>query len=200
MSKIERSNKARWLEWTLNAITISAVGAALYLVVVERVLPAVRGPSEPVLEGEKLPSALSFERLGDGTNEPSSEEVVRAPGELPMLLMVFDSSCPACYRNLPAWGELIDASRGRVLPLAVGLDREKGKVRAYAQGHLAGALAVRPMDRRELLETLGIEIVPFTAIVNTDGVLEFVHHGTLDSAAVRTGVGALEALTGLSNR
>lgn len=200
VSKNERSSRVRWLDWSLNAITIGAVVAALYLVVTERVLPAVRGPTEPVLEGERLPSPLSFERLGGGGDEGPSEGVVRAPGELPTILMVFDTSCPACYRNLPAWRELIDAGRGESLALAVGLDGDTSRARAYARRHLAGTLAVRPADRRGLLETLGISIVPFTAIVAPDGELEFVHHGTLDSAAVSTGFGALEALTGLSNR
>lgn len=199
-SKIESSGRGRLPERILNAITICAVAAASYLVVTERVLPAVRGPADLVLEGERLSSALPFERLGNSPDGGSSESLVRAPGERPTLLLVFHTRCPACYRNLPAWRSLIDAGRGGVTTLAVGLDAEGRKVKAYARRHLAGAVAVRPLDRKGLLETLGVEIVPFTAVVGPDGVVEFAHHGSLDSVAVKDGIGALEALTGLSNR
>lgn len=199
-SKIQRSGGGRWLERILNTITICSVAVASYLVVTERVLPAVRGPADLVMEGERLSSALRFEKLGSGADGRSSESLVRAPGERSTLLLVFHTACPACYRNLSAWRSLIDAGGGGVAALAVGLDADGRKVEIYTRRNLAGAVAVRPLDGQDLLETLGIEIVPFTAIVGPNGMLEFVHHGSLDSLAVKAGIGALEALTGLSNR
>lgn len=184
----------------MNGVTICAVLVALYLVVTERLLPAVRGPAETVLEGERLSSPLPFQELEPGTDGGPSGRILRAPGERPTLLLLFHTRCPACYGNLPAWRSLIESGGDGVAALAVGLDADTRKVAAYARRHLAGAVAVRPLNSKVLLETLGVDIVPFTAIVGPDGMLALIHHGSLDSAAVETGIGALEALTGLSNR
>ncbi len=186
-----------WMDRTLSLVTGAALLAALYLILAERVLPAVRGEPARVAEGERLPGELVFEPLDVPVAGTRSPGTIRLPAERPVLLLVFSSTCPACYANLPAWGRVLDAADG-TLVLAVGLERQRLAAAAYARGNLPVARAVVPKQPRRFAGVLGVDIVPFTALVDARGVVRFAHRGRLDAKAVSRLIEALGAQSGSS--
>ncbi len=144
--------------------------------------------------GEKLSARLEFELLA-----ASPGGRIGVPGERASLLLVFNSSCPACYANLPAWDRAVRAAEGVASVLSVALDRDRPAARAYARRHLPSTVGVIPRDARRLTGVLGIGIVPSTALVGRDGVVIFFRQGGLDGAAVDSLVSALGALKGPSS-
>ena len=83
-----------WFDRALSLITAMAVAAAIYLLVTERLVPAVQGEPTRVGEGGKLPEPLEFEVLDDD-GQRSTAPKVRVPGRRAALLLVFSSTCPA---------------------------------------------------------------------------------------------------------
>ncbi len=183
-----------WLDRALSLVTVIVGLVAAYLVVTERVIPALRSEPVPVDAGEKLSARLEFELLA-----ASPGGRIGVPGERASLLLVFNSSCPACYANLPAWDRAVRAAEGVASVLSVALDRDRPAARAYARRHLPSTVGVIPRDARRLTGVLGIGIVPSTALVGRDGVVIFFRQGGLDGAAVDSLVSALGALKGPSS-
>jgi hypothetical protein len=168
---------------------------ALYFLVTERVIPALRGGPVRVVEGGQLSGGLEFALL-DGSR---SSGTMRVPGARPTLLLVYSSTCPACYANLPAWREVIEAGEDLSTVLAVGVEADRLAALQYARRHLPSATAVVPEDPHRFGGILGVDIVPFTALLDAGGTLRFVQQGSLDSRSVDALKGALGALAGSSN-
>ncbi len=185
-----------WLDRALSLVTAVVVLAAAYFLGTERVIPALRGEPVRVAEKEKVAGELGFRRLAEGR---LGSEGLRVPGERPVLLLVFSSSCPACYANLPAWHAVIEVAQGVASVFAVAVERNQPAALAYARQHLSEAVLVAPEDVREFAGVLGVDMVPFTALVGSDGVVEFVRAGRLDSTAVGSAIRALGVLGGPSN-
>lgn len=184
-----------WLNRVLNLVTAVVAVMALYFLATERVIPAVRGEPVRVAEGAKLPGSFQFELLGEAGRTGEATKI-RVPGSRPVLLLVFSSTCPACYANLPAWREVIENADGVPEVIAVGLEPDRLAALAYARRHLPAAVAVAPEDSRRFVGTLGVDVVPFTALVDTGGIVQFLQQGSLDSTAVSSLLRALGALTG----
>lgn len=182
-----------WFERALSLVTAVAVAAAVYLLVTERLVPAVRGEPVRVGEGAKLPERLEFEVL-QAASRAGAAAKVRVPGRRAALLLVFSSTCPACYANLPAWRQAMDAASHRVGLLAVGLQPDRLAAADYARRHLEGALPVTPLDVRQFAGTFGIDFVPFTVLVDSNGVVRFAWQGSMDEKAVSLLTRALGAL------
>jgi hypothetical protein len=186
-----------WLDRALSLVTVIVGLVAAYLVATERVIPALRGEPEAVDAGGRLAVRLEFEPLAGGPGGwgwGGGRERISVPGEGAALLLVYSSTCPACYANLSAWDRVVRAAEGVASVLSVGLDRDRVAARAYARRHLPSTVAVVPRDWRRLSGALGIGIVPSTALVSRDGVVVFLRQGSLDGAAVDSLVSALEAL------
>jgi hypothetical protein len=181
-----------WLDRALSLVTVIVGLVAAYLVATERVIPALRGEPEAVDAGGRLAVRLEFGPGGWGWGR--GRERISVPGEGAALLLVYSSTCPACYANLSAWDRVVRAAEGVASVLSVGLDRDRVAARAYARRHLPSTVAVVPRDWRRLSGALGIGIVPSTALVSRDGVVVFLRQGSLDGAAVDSLVSALEAL------
>jgi len=187
-----------WLDRVLSLVTAVVVVTALFFSVTERVLPALRGTPVRVFEGGTLSERLEFESLRN-SERPGESDQVPVPGEGGALLLVFSSTCPACYANLPAWRQVTAAVGDASTVLAVGLERDRSAARAYAETHLPAAHSVFPKDARRFVGTFGVDIVPFTALVDAGGVVRFVRQGSLDSTAVTSLIRALETLADASN-
>ena len=109
------------LDRALSLATGVVVVMTFYFLLTERLLPSLRG--EPVLvpEGGTLTDSFAFRPLGAGERTFALKYV---PDERPVLLLVFDSTCPACYANLESWQLAIEAAGSKVTVLAVALERE----------------------------------------------------------------------------
>ncbi|MGD2217090.1 MAG: hypothetical protein PVJ64_10045 [Gemmatimonadales bacterium] len=184
-----------WLDRALSLVTVIIGVVAAYLVATERVIPALRGEPEAVDVGAKLAERLEFERLVAGPVSPGRGRI-GVPGQGAVLLLVYNSTCPACYANLAAWERAVSAAEGVASVLSVALESDLLAARAYARRHLPSAVAVTPRDARRVTGALGIGIVPSTALVGGDGTLLFLRQGSLDRVAVDSLVRALEALQG----
>ncbi|MEE9156595.1 MAG: hypothetical protein V3U38_08085 [Gemmatimonadota bacterium] len=166
----------------LNLATALVAVGALYFLLTERVLPLLQSEPVRVHEGGTLTESFAFRPLG--MERPKTVDLRHIPDEWPVLLLVFNSTCPACYANLPAWRRAIDAAGRRVTVLAVAIESDRSAAQSYATRELPRALAVEPVEPMELTGTLGIDVVPYTALVGTGGSLEFSRPGRLDSADV----------------
>jgi hypothetical protein len=185
------------MDRALSLMTAAVAVTAMYFLTTERVIPALRGEPVAVAEGERLTESFELRRLGASRDE---EREIRVPGARPYLLLVFSPACPACYTNRAAWREVIDAVSGSVRVLAVALERDGSTARAYVRENLPGAVAVQPLEPRRFGDALGVRVVPFTAIIDSDGAVRFMRQGSLDPAAVAAAKRALGALSGSSTR
>lgn len=184
-----------WLDRMLSVVTALVVVTAGFFVVTERVVPALRSEPTRVREGERLPEVLEFAPLDNGRNSLGGERV-RLPDGRAGLLLVFNSTCQACYRTLPAWQRAVDALADDVAVLAVGLDSDGQAAAAYARRNLPRAVVLAPDDPARFASILGVDVVPFTALLDSDGVLLFVRQGSLDEPAADSLIRALGALAG----
>jgi hypothetical protein len=184
-----------WIDRALSLATAGVVVMALYFVITDRVIPALRGEPVRIVEGESLTSRLEFEVL-DGSD---SSVTLTLPGATPALLLVFSSTCAACYANLPAWREVIDAVGDRVKVLAVGIEADRMAALQYAETQLPSAMPVVPEDPYRFAGILGVDMVPFTALVDASGTLRFVRQGSLDAGGIESLIRALGVLAGSSN-
>lgn len=161
----------RWL----NAATAVLLAAAAALLVRDRLLPAWR--THQVVEvGEAVPGDLGLVSLVTG--DTAALESFR-----PALLLHFQSTCPACTRNLPAWRRLLEERPSGVPTLAVGLERRLS-ARDYVRERLNGATAVGPVDMTRTTHLLGVEAVPTTQVVDRNGRLLWSRTGVLTDADV----------------
>jgi hypothetical protein len=173
--------------------TAAAVCGALFLVARDRVTSISGSELELIGEGERISADLVLHSLIASAESEEAEEI-RVPNARPTLLLVFSSTCPACYANLPAWHQVIEAGRQSARVVAVGLEPDRTAAREYAQRHLAEAEPTAPRDPRTFAEILGVTVVPLTALVDSDGILRTVRRGSLDSAAVSAIAEVLGAL------
>lgn len=155
---------------------------AVYFLLTERLLPSLRSEPVRVPQGGALTESFSFRPLGVKTARP--KDLQHVPDALPTLLLVFDSDCPACYENAAAWRAAINAAGEKIRVLALTFENESLAAGAYVRQQLPGAIPMAPTEPREFALTFGVEIVPFTALVDVDGTLKFVRPGRLDSTAV----------------
>jgi hypothetical protein len=187
-----------WLDRALSLVTVILGVVAAYLVATERVIPVLRGVPVAVDVGGRLAGRLEFERLAAAPGSRGGDRI-RVPGRGAVLLLVYSSTCPACYANLAAWDRAVRAAEGVASVLSVALEEDLAAARAYARRHLPSTVAVIPRDARRLTGALGIGIVPSTILVGGDGTVSFLRQGSLDRAALDSLVGALEALQGPSS-
>ncbi|UCC72839.1 MAG: hypothetical protein JSV86_21215 [Gemmatimonadota bacterium] len=188
-----------WVDRAVSLVTVLVGLVAAYVLVTERLIPALRGEPAPVDVGGRLPSALELERLAERRDGNGSRERIRVPGERATLLLLFNSTCPACYANLSAWGRVVASAEGVASVLAVAMEVDRGAARGYVRRYLPTTVAVVPKDARELAGVLGVGIVPATALVDPDGVLRYIRQGSLDASAVDSLLSALRALKGPSH-
>ncbi len=184
-----------WLDTVFSLLTALVVVVVGYFVVKERVVPALRGEPVRVLEGERLGEPLVFRPL-EGVENLRGAARVRLPGGRATLLLVFNSTCQACYRTLPAWQRAVAAGRDNASVLAVALDPDRRAAGGYARRNLPTAVAVTPEDPGRFVGVLGVGIVPFTALLDREGVLLFARQGSLDGSGVDSLIRALGALAG----
>lgn len=171
MERGSRGGLERWL----NGATAVLLVVAAALLFRDRLLPAWRN-LQVVEVGEEVPGELALISLA--SRDTTTLEHLR-----PALLLYFQSTCPACTRNLPAWRRLLEERPSDVPAVAIGLEEESPAL-AYARGELPGALAVRPADRSRSLHLMGVEAVPTTQLVGEDGRLLVSRSGVLGAAAV----------------
>ncbi len=186
-----------WVDRGLSLLTGVVAVTAVYFMATERVIPALRG--EPVLlqQGDSLAESLELRALGASQGEEGAG-VSRVPSAQASLLLVFASTCPACYANLPAWRELVNTASESVSVLAVALERDSAAAISYASDNLPGAVTVIPRDPQRFVDVLGLSLVPYTILVDVDGRVAFLRSGRLDSASVVAATRALGALSGSS--
>jgi len=184
-----------WLDRAFSAVTAFVVVSVGYFVVTERVVPALRGEPTRVHQGERLSEVFEFRPLDVDAGESSSSRL-RLPDGHAILLLVFNSTCQACYRTLEFWRRAVAAAGDKAVVLAVALDDDRRAAGDYAQRNLPTALAVAPEDPGRFASALGIGVVPYTALFDADAVLAFARQGSLDASAVDSLIRALGALAG----
>lgn len=178
------SGARRWTGRALDAGTWLLLLVGLAFLVRDRLVPAWEA-SRRVAVGEAVPDELRLMSLASGdTLAPAS------PG-VPTVYLIFQSTCPACERNLPAWRRLLEAVPG-ARALALGLE-EAGTALDYVRANLPEALAVDAVDRNAFVRRLQVSVVPTTLAVDDRGVLTRRVDGVLSADAVEALVPALES-------
>lgn len=166
----------RRLEGWLNGATVLLLVVAAGLLVRDRLLPAWRA-HQVVAVGETAPDDLALVSL-------ASRDTFRLDGLRPSLLLFFQSTCPACGRNLPAWHRLIRERPAGVRTVAVGLEAA-GPALDYVREELPRALGTRPAESGRTTRILGVEAVPTTLVLGADGRVLWRRSGVLDDGEVR---------------
>lgn len=171
MARDGRPAHERWLNGATAVLLVAAGG----LLVRDRLIPAWQ-QRQVVAVGETVPAGLSLVTL-------AARDTVPLGRLRPSLLLYFQSGCPACTRNLPAWQRLLEERPRDVRVVAVGLEAPAAAL-GYVRRELPGALAVRPEDRAGTLRLLDVEAVPTTQLVDGDGRLLVSRTGVLTPAEV----------------
>lgn len=154
------------------ALLLLLAGVALARI---HVLPAWRA-RQVVEVGERVPEDLALVSL-------SGPDTLRLGSLHPALLLYYQSTCPACERNLPAWRRLLEERPSGLSAVAVGLE-EPVTALGYAREGLPGALAVRPAERARAVRLMGVASVPTTQLVGGGGRLRWSRSGVLSAADV----------------
>lgn len=165
----------RWTGRALDVGTWLLLVVGVTFLVRDRILPAWE-ERQRVAVGDVVPSELRLAALASGDTLPPSARGVST------LYLIFQSTCPACERNLPAWQRLVAEARGTRV-LAIGLEEEASALR-YVREQLPEALAVRPLDQDAFLRRLTVTVVPTTLVVDAQGVLRRRAEGILQSGAM----------------
>lgn len=177
------SGARRWTGRALDVGTWLLLVVGVTFLVRDRLVPAWE-ERQRVAVGDVVPSELRLAALASGDTLPPS-----APG-VSTLFLVFQSTCPACERNLPAWQRLVAEARGSRV-LAIGLEEEAPAMR-YVREQLPEALAVRPLDQDAFLRRLTVTVVPTTLVVDGGGVLLERFEGMLRDDIVDSLVAGLD--------
>jgi hypothetical protein len=188
-----------WLDRIFSVFTALVVVLVGYFVVTEQVVPALRGEPVRVHQGERLSEILEFRTLGPEGNRGGAAKI-RLPDGRATLMLVFNSTCQACYRTLAFWRQAVAATGDKAVVLAVALEDDRRAAGIYAQRNLPTALVVAPEDPGRFVSVLGVSVVPFTALFDADAALVFSRQGSLDASAVDSLIRALGALAGSEPR
>ncbi|WP_448642172.1 TlpA family protein disulfide reductase [Geodermatophilus sp. URMC 63] len=130
-------------------------------------------PDEPASGAETLP-AVSLPCPGGGTLD-----LGRAPG-VPTVVNLWASWCGPCREELPLVQQFADAAAGRVH--VVGVISKDGVPQADSFAGDAGVTFPSAYDRDgELMDALGVNVLPFTYLVDADGALVFTQVGPVAS-------------------
>lgn len=176
MARAAASGDTRGFERWLNGATAVLLAAAVALLARDRLLPAWRA-HQVVEVGEEVPGDLALVSLATG-------DTAALASFRPALLLYFQSTCPACTRNLPAWRRLLEERPSGVPAVAVGIEPRVTAL-GYAREELPGAVAARPADRSRITRLMGVEAVPTTQLVDGSGRMVWSRTGVLTADDVR---------------
>ncbi len=130
-------------------------------------------PDRPASGAETLP-AVSLPCPGGGTLD-----LGRAPG-VPTVVNLWASWCGPCREELPLVQEFADVAAGRVG--VVGVISKDGVPQADSFATDAGVTFPSAYDRDgRLMDELGINVLPFTYLVDADGALVSTKVGPIGS-------------------
>jgi cytochrome c biogenesis protein CcmG/thiol:disulfide interchange protein DsbE len=148
---------------------------------VESQLSACPEQTDVEARGAEVLPALSFDCPGGG-----SLDLGRAPG-VPMVVNLWGSWCPPCREEMPLLQEFADGAGERVRVL--GVISKDGLPQAESFAHDAGVFFPNAFDGKgELMAELGLNVLPYTYLVDADGGLAYTQVGPVES------VGDLRAL------
>jgi thiol-disulfide isomerase/thioredoxin len=135
--------------------------------------PCPEQPDTPASGAEVLP-AVSFDCPGGG-----SLDLARAPG-VPMVVNLWGSWCPPCREELPVLQEFADGAGEQVR--VVGVISKDGRPQAESFASDAGVLFPNAFDGEgELMADLGINVLPYTYLLDAAGGLAYTQVGPVTS-------------------
>ena len=118
--------------------------------------------------------ALSFGCPGGGTLD-----LAKAPG-VPTVLNLWGSWCPPCRAEMPLLQQLSDQAGDRVR--VVGVISKDGLPQADSFAADAGVRFPSAFDGQgELMTDLGLNVLPYTYLLDADGALAYTQVGPLTS-------------------
>ncbi len=128
---------------------------------------------EPAADGSALPD-VSFDCPGGG-----ELDLARAPG-VPTVVNLWGSWCPPCREELPLLQEFAETAGERVR--VVGLISKDGLPQADSFAADAGLTFPQAFDADgELMAELGLNALPYTAVLAADGTLAHSEIGPVES-------------------
>jgi cytochrome c biogenesis protein CcmG/thiol:disulfide interchange protein DsbE len=138
-------------------------------------LQACAEQPDTAASGAQLLPALSFDCPGGG-----SLDLARAPG-VPTVLNLWGSWCGPCREELPVLQEFADDAGGRVQ--VVGVISKDGMPMAESFAADTGVTFPSAFDGDgELMAELGINVLPYTYLLDADGGLVYTQVGPVHSA------------------
>jgi thiol-disulfide isomerase/thioredoxin len=154
-------------------------------------------PSTPDTDVIKLdPDATEpFNALGTGTDVVGQsvhgvtyltfdgDQASLHPGDTPVLINFWSSTCAPCIREMPALEAAQQAHSGELT--VIGIDHLEVPELGLAMIDRTGVTyAVGRDPRGTLLRSLGGNALPFTVLVGADGQILATHAGQLDPAGI----------------
>ena len=125
-------------------------------------------------EGAQVLPAVAFDCPGGG-----SLDLGRAPG-VPTVVNLWGSWCPPCREEMPVLQQFADAAGGRVR--VVGVISKDGLPQADSFAADTGVRFPSAFDGQgELMADLGLNVLPYTYLLDADGALAYTQVGPVTS-------------------
>jgi thiol-disulfide isomerase/thioredoxin len=140
---------------------------------VAHLAPCPEQPEKPA-EGAQVLPAVTFDCPGGG-----SLDLGRAPG-VPTVVNLWGSWCPPCREEMPVLQQFADAAGDRVR--VVGVISKDGLPQADSFAADTGVRFPSAFDGQgELMADLGLNVLPYTYLLDADGALAYTQVGPVTS-------------------
>ncbi len=137
--------------------------------------PCPEQPDQPA-EGAQVLPAVTFDCPGGG-----SLDLGRAPG-VPTVVNLWGSWCPPCREEMPVLQQFADAAGDRVR--VVGVISKDGLPQADSFAADTGVRFPSAFDGQgQLMADLGLNVLPYTYLLDADGALAYTQVGPVSSLA-----------------
>jgi thiol-disulfide isomerase/thioredoxin len=143
----------------------------------------------------KAASLKSGDRFPDAHQYPLEGTLPELKGKV-VLVDFWASWCAPCRASFPALQKLSDqyGAKGLVI-IGVSVDEKKSEMEKFLQKNKVSFAIVRDAAHK-LVATAGVETMPTSMLIDTEGKIRFVHNGFFGEKTIKEYQHEIESLLG----
>lgn len=175
-------------------IPLFGIAAALIMLAMEYQAPAA-APSAglPSLESES-PTLLNYQAPYFELSDLDGQVVRLSDYEgQPLFLNFWQTTCPPCVRELPAFADFVTDHEDEIALLAVNFDETSDQVRTFLDENALDGLPVALDPDSSARRSFGVQAIPTTFVIDAEGVVRFMKLGEMTAEEMNEYVEALQS-------
>ncbi len=162
-------------------IPLLGITAALIMLAMEYQTPAAPASSGlPSIETSGSPTLLNYQapyfELSDMNGSPIT---LRDYEGQPLFLNFWQTTCPPCVRELPAFADFVTDRAGEIALLTINFDETSDQVRAFLDENTLDELPVALDPDSSARRSFGVQAIPTTFVIDAEGVVRFMKLGEM---------------------